>query len=106
MLAVTNNPEELPYTTSMYTKCGTALSISPPASAEEVDDRQQNDGSDQGDQHGRQCDCLVDRPNMEDGAEEVAAQECAQHGHHDIDHKVRAVVHQFGSYPSDHCCGK
>jgi len=48
---------------------------------EQAQDRQQDDGSQQGNQHGRNGERIVDRSNLEDGAEEVTSQECAEDGH-------------------------
>lgn len=72
-------------------------------SPEEIDDKQQDDGSRKRQQHGRDGDGQVDRPIMEDGAEEVTSQECAQDGHKDVDEQVRAVVHELGRDSADHC---
>ena len=72
-------------------------------SSEEVDDRQQDNGSKQRDQHGWNGDGLIDRSDLEDGAEEVTRQEGAHNGHNDIDQQVRAVVHDFSRHPADHC---
>ena len=64
-----------------------------PSSTEEVDDRKQYDGAEQSDQHGRNGDRIIDRPDMEKRAEEVAGQECSYNGYNDIDQQVRAVMH-------------
>ena len=47
------------------------------ASPEEIDNKHQDDGSRKRQQHGRDGDGRVDRPNSEDGVEEVTGQECA-----------------------------
>jgi hypothetical protein len=62
-------------------------------STEEIDDKQQDDGSRKRQQHGLYGDGRVDRPNLEDGAEKVTGQECAQDAHNDVDEQVQAVVH-------------
>jgi hypothetical protein len=72
-------------------------------SSKEIDDRQQDDGTKQRDQHGRQGDHIIDRPDLEDGAEEEASQKCAQDSHNDIDQQARAVVHDFSRHPADYC---
>jgi hypothetical protein len=62
-------------------------------SPEEIGDKQKDGGSRKSQQPGRDGDGRVDRSNMEDGAEEVTGQECAQDGHNDVDEQVRTVVH-------------
>ena len=62
---------------------------------EQVDDRQQNNGTQQCHQHGWNGDRIVDRPDVKDGAEEVTCQECAYDGHNDVDQQVRAVMHDL-----------
>jgi len=55
------------------------------SAADQVDDRQQDDGSKQRDQHGRKGDRIIDRPDIEDRADEEASQECADDAYHDIE---------------------
>jgi hypothetical protein len=62
-------------------------------SLEEIDDKQQDDGSSKRQQNGRNGNGRVDPPNMEDTVEEVTSQEYAQDGHNYVDDQVRAVVH-------------
>jgi len=49
-------------------------------SPEEIDDKQQDDGSRKRQQPGRDGDGRVDRSNTDDGAKEVTGQECEQDG--------------------------
>src|SRR5487761_2595567 len=72
-------------------------------SLEEVDDRQQDDGSEQRDQHGWNGESIIDRSDVKDGAEEVTSDERAYDGDNDIDQQVRAVMHDFRRDPADHC---
>ena len=58
-----------------------------------MDDREQDDGTQQRDQHGWNGDRIVDGPDLKDGAEKVTRQECAYDGHDDVDQQVRAVMH-------------
>ena len=53
--------------------------------ANQADNRQQDDGSQQRDEHGWNCDRIVDRTNLEDRAQEVASNESTNNSHHDID---------------------
>jgi hypothetical protein len=55
------------------------------SAADQVDDRQQDDGSKQRDQHGRNGDRIIDCPDIEDRADEEASQECADDAYHDIE---------------------
>src|SRR5512146_33194 len=73
------------------------------ASTEEIHDRQQDDGAQQGDQHGGDCERIVDGPDVEDGAQEVTSQERAHDGYDDIDQQVRTVMHDLRGHPADHC---
>ena len=57
-------------------------------SLKEINDCQENDGSKQRDQHGRNGERIIDGPDVKDRAKEVASQECAQDGHNDIDQQV------------------
>ena len=72
-------------------------------SLEKVKDCQQDDRSKQRDEHGRNSERIIDRPDVKDGAKEVASQECAEDGHNNIDQQVRAIVHNFSSDPADYC---
>jgi len=58
--------------------------VSASTSPEEIDDKQQDDGSRKRQKHGRDGDGRVDRPNTDDGAKEVTGQECEQDGHNDV----------------------
>ena len=69
---------------------------------DQVDDRKQDDGTQQGYQHGWNSDRIVDRPDVKDGAEEVTSQECAQDRHNDVNQQIRAVMHKFSRNPADH----
>lgn len=55
---------------------------------EKAKDCQQYDRAKQGHQNGRDRDGIIDRPNLEDRAEKVTSQICADNGHNDIDKQV------------------
>ena len=40
---------------------------------------------------------------MKERTEDVSSQERAKDGHDDIDQQVRAIMHEFGRHPADHC---
>ncbi len=84
---------------------GSTQGIAPGLSsaAEKIDNRQQDDSTQQCHQHGWNGNGIVDRPTFEDGAEKVASQECPQNGHKDVDQQVRAVAHDYSRYPADDC---
>ena len=50
------------------------------SAAEHVDDRQQDDGSKQRYQRGGQSNRIIDRPNVEERAQEVTGQKSADDG--------------------------
>jgi hypothetical protein len=76
------------------------LSVAAPV-GEKVDNRQQNDGAQEGDEHCGNSDGIIDRPNFENRAEEVTCQESANYGHNNIDDQVRPVTHNFRGDPPD-----
>jgi hypothetical protein len=86
---------------SKWQGMGSGRATSP---SEQVDDRKQDDGSKQRDQHGRNGDGIIDRPNVKDGAEEVACNKSAHDSHDDIDQQVRAVVHDFSRHVTNYSC--
>jgi hypothetical protein len=74
------------------------------SSSKEVYDRKQDDGSKQSDQHGRNGDRFIDRPDVKDGAEKVTSQESANNSHDNIDQQVRAVMHDFSRHVTNYSC--
>jgi len=69
------------------------------ASAEKVDNRQQDNGAKQRDQHGRDRDGIIDRSDFEYWAEEIACNKGADNRHNDVEQQVRAIMHDFSGYP-------
>jgi hypothetical protein len=70
---------------------------------EHIDDRQQDDGTQQCDQHGGNGEGTIDGPDVKDGAEEVASQERADNCDNDVEQQVRIVVHDHSCDPTNHC---
>jgi hypothetical protein len=89
-------------TTGLFIRYYVKLSSGTTPSSKEVEDCQQDDRSKQCDQHGRNGKGVVDSPYVKDGAQEVASQECACNGYNNIDHQVRAIVHDLSSDPTDY----
>lgn len=57
-------------------------------SSKKMDDRQQDHGTQKGYQHGREGEGIIDRSDMEDGAEKITSQESSQDSHNDVDEQV------------------
>jgi hypothetical protein len=55
---------------------------------EKVDNGQQNDGTQQRDKHRWNCDGIIDRADLENGAEEVTGQEGANYRYNNVDDQV------------------
>ena len=59
--------------------------------ANHLDDPQQNDGADQCHQHGRNGDGVIDRPDTQEGADEVTGNERADDAYYDIEYQFPAA---------------
>jgi len=57
---------------------------------DEIDDQQQDNCPCEGQQHGWNRDCLIDRPDMEYGAQEATGKERKSESHDDMDYQIRA----------------
>ena len=66
---------------------------------DEIDDQQQDNCPRESQQHGWNRDRLIDRPDMEYGAQEPTSQEGANDGHDDIDQQAPAVMHDLAIQP-------